>query len=128
MSLIDDCTLETENINSDIVPNLNDLEPVIRITFHAYDRAKERLRWKVKVLDKMAEKAFLEGVKHKDTRGALNKYLNEIWSNHKKSDNVRIYGEVIFLFANNVLITLYQLPYELRKHVKFCSNRQKLLL
>ena len=94
-------------------------EYVVSITDHAYDRAKERLSWKHSVLDKMAEKAFLEGVTHKDTKSHLSKYITKIWFQHRTANNVRIYGENIYLFHNNTLITIYQLPNNLRKCVKY---------
>lgn len=45
------------------------------ITKHAYERARERLRWRCNALDKMAILAFDNGIKHCDTKGALNKYI-----------------------------------------------------
>ena len=50
-------------------------QSAVIITDHAYERAKERLRWNAKVLDKMAEKSFLEGIKHGETKGSLNRYI-----------------------------------------------------
>lgn len=100
-----------------VVANLNP----VAITEHAYERAKERLSWKSKVLDKMAEKAFLKGIKHKDTKGSLNKYVTSLWFKYKHANNIRIYGENIYFFSDNTLITIYQLPNNLRKHVKYCK-------
>ena len=51
----------------------SDDSPVVHITDHAYERAKERLSWKTSVLEKMAEKAYNDGICHKDTKGSLNK-------------------------------------------------------
>jgi len=94
------------------------ISAAIVITEHGYERAKERLNWKPKVLDKMAEKAFMEGIKHKDTKGSLHKYVTKTWFKYRNINNIRIYGENIFFFRDNMLITLYQLPNDLRKHVK----------
>lgn len=90
-------------------------------TTHAYDRAKERLGWKSSVLDKMMLRAFENGVEHKDTKGTLNKYITKLWFEHKKANNVRIYGENIFFFHGNVLITLYRLETKLIKYLKYCK-------
>jgi len=98
----------------------NPMLAAVLITEHAFDRAKERLSWNNKVLSKMAEKAFMEGIKHKDTKGTLNRYVTKLWFSYKHCNNVRIYGENIFFFCDNRLITLYQLPNYLRKHVKYC--------
>lgn len=88
------------------------------ITDHAYERAKERLSLNHKALDRMAVKAYKDGIKHSDTTGRLNKYVTNLWSKSKTANNVRIYGEVIFLFAKNRLITVYQIPNELKKILK----------
>lgn len=93
---------------------------VVHVTKHAYRRAKERLKWKTKVLDKMAAKAFSEGIKHKDTKGALQRYVTKLWFKNRQINNAKIYGENIYLFSDNVLVTIYQLPNDLRKYVKYC--------
>lgn len=110
-------------ITQELIINTNDvvLNNVI-ITKHAYERAKERLRWKHKVLDKMAEKAYLDGIKHKDTKGSLMKYLTKLWFKYKHCNNVRIYGENIYFFSDNVLITIYQLPNTFKKYLKISTN------
>lgn len=88
-------------------------------TKHAYERAKDRFGWKSNVLDKMMLKAFNEGIEHKDTKGRLNRYISKLWFEHKKANNVRIYGENIFFFHDEVLITLYRLENSLIKHLSY---------
>ena len=90
-------------------------------TDHAYERAKERLGWKRKVLDKMMEKAFFEGIQHKDTKGSLNRYITKLWFDYKFCNNVRIYGENIYFFKDSKLITLYRLDNKMVKHLKYCK-------
>jgi len=89
---------------------------IIHITDHAYDRAKERMSLGKKSFAKLAEKAFLNGVKHSDTKGALNKYLTKLWFEYRKN-NIRIYGVYIYIFDDNNLVTLYLLPSKLKKHL-----------
>lgn len=96
----------------------NNDQNTVLITKHAYKRAKERLGWKKKPLDKMAEKAYREGITHKKTKGLLRKYITKQWFMHKKINNPRIYGENIYFFCDNKLITLYQLPTNLKRHLK----------
>lgn len=91
------------------------------ITDHAYERAKERLGWKKQALNKMAKLAFDKGVKHKETKGTLNKYIYKLWVSHKFCNNIKIYGEDIFFFSNNTLITVYRLDNKLIKHLKYCK-------
>ena len=51
----------------------------IKITEHAYERAKERLRFKSEVLDKMAAVAYEEGLKHSESKGLLKKYITSLF-------------------------------------------------
>ena len=95
-------------------------EQSIIITKHAYEKAKERLRWNTKVLDKMAQKAFNKGIHHKDTKGSLNKFITKVWFRYKSCNNIRIYGENIYFFSGQTLITLYRLKTKLIKHIKYC--------
>lgn len=94
---------------------LNEVSSVI-ITDHGYVRAKERLSMNRTSFKRLAEIGFINGVKHKDTKGNLRRYIDGIWFAHRNADNVRIYGENIFLFRDNVLITVYQVPNNLRKN------------
>lgn len=90
-------------------------------TKHAYERAKERFNWRSDVLDKMMDKAYNQGVKHKDTKGSLNRYITKIWFNYNHCNNVRIYGENIYFFCDKKLITLYRLERKMIKHLKYCK-------
>ena len=92
---------------------------VILVSDHAYDRAKERLSLNKKAFLRLAESAFIKGVRHSDTKGSLNKHITKMWFKYRSANNVRIYGENIFLFKDNSLVTVYQLPNNLRKHVKY---------
>ena len=95
------------------------MEKRLRATDHAYKRAKERLRWKPKVLDKMMCKAFNEGVCHNQTKGSLNKYITKVWFRNRICNNIRIYGENLYLFKNRTLITIYKLDNKMIKHLKY---------
>ena len=97
---------------------------LVSVTQHAYDRAKERLRWRPEVLDKMAEKAFVDGVEHKDTKGSLNRYITKLWLEYRRANNIRIYGENIYLFCGNALVTVFQLPNNMRKRAKKSKHKQ----
>lgn len=90
----------------------------IHITDHAYQRAKERLSWGKETIERMAKKAYFEGIRHKDTKGKLNKYITSLWSERKTANNIRIYGENIYLFSRNVLLTVYHLDAKMRKTLK----------
>lgn len=96
----------------------------LEITQHAYDRAKERFRWKSKSLEKMAQKAYEVGIQHSDTAGKLNKYIYKVYSQYRTANRIRIYGNVIYLFRNQMLITLYQIPSELSRYATQCKTKK----
>ena len=92
------------------------------ITNHAYERANERLSLSRESFVRLAKKAYIDGVSHGETKGKLKKYLDKLWFKHKNhiygQNNVRIYGENIYMFRDNILVTVYQLSYDLRKYIK----------
>lgn len=88
-------------------------------TKHAYEKAKERMKWKPKVLDRMMQKAFDEGIKHSETKGSLKKYITKLWFRYQTANNIRIYGENVFFFAGEKLITLYRIDNKMVKRLKY---------
>lgn len=87
------------------------------ITDHAYKMAKKRLKWKRNVIDKMAAKAFEEGILHSQTKGKLKRYIDKLYLSHRTANNIRIYGEDVYFFAGDTLITLYRLPSSMLKYL-----------
>ena len=87
-------------------------DPQIKICEHAYARAKERLGLKRAALDRMAVKAFTSGLTHSKTAGRLKRYLDHLYLEHGKGNNLRIYGRHIYVFQGRHLITVLHLPKE----------------
>lgn len=86
------------------------------LTNHSIERARERLSLKRRSLERLANKALSKGIRHAETNGSLKRYISVLWENSgEKINNARILGEVIFLFIDKTLITLYQLPLEFRR-------------
>lgn len=83
---------------------------MINVTEHAEKRAKERCGWSRSAIHRMAEKAFESGITHSETRGKLHRYLSKIYMKEKNTNNLRVYGTNIFLFAGHTLITVYNIP------------------
>ena len=90
----------------------------VTITEHAFDRAKERLALNEGAFKKIVTRAYLQGIRHRDTKGTLNDYITKLYMQYKNANNIRIYGEVVYLFNNHTLITLYQIPNDLKKYLK----------
>lgn len=92
----------------------------IEITIHAYDRMKERLGWNKKAAARMAQKAYADGITHGETRGSLHRYLDSVYLSHFNADQMRIYGEALFIFSGSRLLTVYALPTKYRRKKRSC--------
>ena len=97
---------------------------IAEITDHAFNRAKERLGWNATTIMRMAGKALNDGVAHADTRGRLNRYLSMLYLTHRTGNNTRIYGEHVYVFHDNLLITVLNLPHRLKRSAKASSEKQ----
>lgn len=91
---------------------------MIHVTEHAYEKGKERLSLNKKSLEKLAIKAFEKGLKHADMKAYLKKYIDKVYLRNRTANNIRIYGEVLFIFTDDRLVTLYQIPNNLKKYTK----------
>jgi hypothetical protein len=89
-------------------------------TRHAYKRAKERLSWKPKTLDRMLHKIHAEGVSRREAKGKLKKYMLQQRVKYKNKTYAKVYGEVIYFFYRHQLITMYRLDNEYIKYVELC--------
>lgn len=87
----------------------------INITAHARQRARQRFGWSEESLSRMAAKAFYLGLGKLQAKGRLGLYFESIWKQYEKANNVRLYGEGLFVFAGSTLLTVWQLPFEFRR-------------
>lgn len=91
-------------------------EPVVILTDHAHDRMKERLGLPKKARERAAERAFLHGKGRVHARGALGRYLDGLWLGHPGSVPY-LYGQHVYFFKGNVLITVHEVPKNLRSGI-----------
>jgi hypothetical protein len=71
----------------------------------------------------MSGRAFELGLERNNTGGRLKKYLDRLWDNHKEANNMRLYGETLFIFSNHRLITIWHLPPDLRPLAKVFHSK-----
>lgn len=100
-----------------------DDSPKVIVTRHAGTRIKERIGCK-KTVEKLAEKAFKFGISEQDASGQLKRYIRRKFEKKYTANNIRIYNQHVFLFANNILITVFKLPNRLLKTEKRIKIRQ----
>lgn len=87
----------------------------IVVSQHALLRGRERFSLTKRSVKRLAVYAYKNGLTQEDCRGPLKRYVDDLWMKEKDASNIRVYGDNIFLFAGNILVTLYQLPNELRR-------------
>ena len=80
------------------------------VTNHGEQRVKDRLGLSKKLADKISQKALEHGIKHSETKGSLKRYIDALYLKHKKANNIRIYHRKVYLFKEEILITVLNLP------------------
>lgn len=72
----------------------------------------------------MSDKAFDVGVTHAETNGNLNKWVTSHYFKNPTVNNIRLYGEFAWFFADNKLITVLAIPNDLKSSVQRCQKRR----
>lgn len=84
---------------------------MVAVTTHAKKRLKERCGVTKNSALKMAERAFNKGISFENASTDLKKYISSVYLCHEKScNNIRIYGNMVYIFDNQTLITVYPIP------------------
>lgn len=92
-------------------------------TKHGQKRLKERTG-NSKKNDRLLKLAIERGLRHKDTKNRLNKYLTKQFLKYKTATQMRVYQDEVFMFSKEFeLITVIDLPRNLRKHA-YNTNRK----
>lgn len=84
------------------------------ITEHARHRIKERLGIRKSAQNKIANRALEYGISHSDVSGKLKRYIDKTYLSYKNGNNIKIYGDNIFVFHDNILLTVWMLPNEFK--------------
>lgn len=90
----------------------------MNISSHARQRMKERCGFNKKSQDRMAQKAFEEGITHAQTKGRLNKWVTSLYFKNKNADNIRLYGDNAYIFCGETLVTVIPVPANIKKSMK----------
>ena len=108
-----------EQLEKQLVEQLGDQpEDKIEVSRHAYERLHERCGLSRKAATRMAEKAFYIGMKHSDTKGQINRWITSLYFNNKNANNIRLYGNFAYIFCNKILVTVLEIPNNLKNRWK----------
>lgn len=94
------------------------------LTKHAISRIKMRVGGKNSSCQKIANKALNEGisVENREFSGGLKVYVKLLYRNELKANNILVYGEFIYLFHNELLLTVLNVPNKFKKELKMYYN------
>ena len=96
----------------------------IQVSKHAEARLRERCGINRKSAQRIADKAFNEGIQHSQTKGNLKKWVTSLYFNNKSANNIRLYGDKAYIFGGAVLITVLQIPSNLRNDMRSLVDRR----
>jgi hypothetical protein len=99
---------------------------MLSVTNHGKSRIKERCGIKAKGVDRLAKIAFDKGLTHAETSGELNRYITSLYFYNKQANNIRLYGDKVYIFCEEVLVTVLDTPHRYRAIVKKLMNRRNL--
>lgn len=104
---------------------MNGVEVIL--TDHAKDRAWERFKLREPGLRRACLRALEDGIGHEELNGRLRRYVDRLWlaGGHTKADNIMIHAEKVFVFNGFVLVTIWQIPRELREYARKREGRKK---
>lgn len=88
-------------------------DPSCTVSEHAYGRAKERMGWGRETIERMAQKAFCNGISAEHNRMPIKGFNVD----HSKIKSF-IYGENIYLFSSKNLVTFYRILPSMIEHMK----------
>lgn len=88
------------------------------VTKHGAERMRGRIGIPKKAVQRLADIALSEGVRHSETTGALHRYISALYHKEKTANQIRLYGDKTYIFQGNKLITVIPTPNKYLKIIK----------
>lgn len=85
----------------------------MEITRHAKKRLKERCGANKSSSERLVEIAYEKGLKHCETSGRLRKWIDSLRFYEQGANQIRVYGDKLYIFRDTRLITVLQVPNDL---------------
>lgn len=77
------------------------------ISRHGFDRMRERNGWNKKTALRMVKKVYDEGLSPDEVKGEFRPWVKQRAEKHPSGD-LKFYGQSLYIFENNILITVLQ--------------------
>ena len=95
------------------------------LTKHGTKRVRQRVGVSKRGVERAAEKAMTQGITHEQSTGKVHQYITRLYFQHNTANNIRIWCNYVYIFCDDRLVTVFNLPPELRKPVEKMRNRMK---
>lgn len=100
------------------------------MTAHSFARMKSRCGTSKSASCRLADAAFTYGATNAEVYGRLNRYFAKVNRNGavdhgRTSGNLRAYGDKLYVFSEDVLVTVLQLPPHFIPQVKRITAKKK---
>lgn len=92
------------------------------VSRHAEMRLKERTGINRSAMQRIADKAFDVGFTHAQTKGNLRKWVTSLYFRNQQANNIRLYGDKAYIFCDQTLVTVLQIPSNLRNDMRAMVN------
>lgn len=89
-------------------------EPIPYISGHGEERMRKRLGLPRRAAQRTAEKALKDGATHGQFTGSFKRYLDSVFFSNPAINNLRVHAGTLYLFANETLVTCWQVPTKYR--------------
>lgn len=96
-----------------------------KITAHGEERLRKRIGIPARATERSARNAKVRGKKRTEFSGPVRRYLDKLHYRGKlenKATDIVVYGQVIYLFAGEYLLTCWRLPNKFLKQ----TNAQRI--
>lgn len=95
-----------------------------RVTRHADKRMRKRIGINRSAVERMARKAMTEGYTRYDFHGSLRRYLDALYHYNNSANNIRVWGEKVWIFSDSTLITVLDLPQRYKNRANGISPKE----
>ena len=100
---------------------------VCAVTRHAGQRTRERVGIPKKAVRRAAARAYTNGIRRTETEGGLRRYLDWLyWRGNGGANNITVYGDKVYLFNEDTLITVLNVPMpHMKQAARLMKKRRK---
>lgn len=95
------------------------------VTRHADNRVRKRVGVPRSAVRKLARRAMTEGGTRQDFSGSLRRYLDALYHYNESADNIRVWSEKVWIFSDDVLITVLDLPQRYKNRANGLSKKKE---